>query len=194
LLDRVAECEQRVKVGSEQLTRAVAETYAKLLAFKDEYEVARLYTDGRWQAKLAEVFEGDYEVSYLLAPPLLSRNNVKRRFGPWMVVGFRLLARLKPLRGTWLDPFAYTRDRRQDQWLITHFEKLIDALLDELDAQNLNVATRIAGLGLDTRGYGHVKAKAIERMLEKERALMEEFRRPPAPVTMFDPKAGRYAA
>ena len=194
LLDGVAQKEQEIKLGSEQLTRAVVETYAKLLAVKDEYEVARLYTDGRWQAKLEERFEGDYAVSYLLAPPLLTKNNVKRHFGSWMGLGFKLLAKLKRLRGNWFDPFAYTRDRRQDQRLIGHFETLVDTLLNGLDGQNLNIAARIARLGLEAKGYGHVKSRAIERMLEAERELLEEFHRPPSPVTLFDPKVGRHAA
>ena len=192
LVDRVAEREQQAKVGSEQLTRAVAETYPKLLAVKDEYEVARLYTDGRWQAKLASQFEGDFTVSYLLAPPLLGSK--KRWFGAWMGIGFKLLAKLKPLRGTWLDPFAYTRDRRQDQWLLRHFEELVDTLLAGLDGQNLDIAARVARLGLEAKGYGHVKARAIAELLDAERSLLEEFHRSPSPVTLFDPKLGRHAA
>ncbi|MDH3643460.1 MAG: indolepyruvate ferredoxin oxidoreductase family protein [Gammaproteobacteria bacterium] len=175
------------------LSRAVAQSYAKLLAYKDEYEVARLYTDGRWREKLEQRFGGDFKLTYLMAPPLLGA--AKRKFGGWMTGAFKLLARLKGLRGTAFDPFGYSAERREERWLIEHFEAVVDELIENLAADNIALAARIAELPLAARGYGHVKRAAMARMLETERELLEAFHRPPEPVTIFDPQApDRHAA
>ena len=169
----------------EGLSREVAVGYARLLAYKDEYEVARLYSDGRWNERLTSVFEGGFRLGYLLAPPLLGTR--KRRFGGWMGTAYKLLARMKFLRGTPFDPFGYLDERRQERWSVTHFEAIVKELLEGLDASNHAIAVRIASLPDLVRGYGHVKAAARERWLEEETRLLEEFHRPPAPVMLFDP-------
>ena len=173
--------------AGQALTFAVARSYAKLLAYKDEYEVARLYTDGRWQDKLNSRFSGNFKLTYLMAPPLLGAS--KRRFGPWMFGAFKLLARLKRLRGTLIDPFRYSEERREERWMIEHFESVVDELRADLDAGNIALAARIAELPLAVKGYGHVKRAAFERMLRTERELLEAFHRPPEPVSVFDPRS-----
>ena len=190
LVDRVAEAEQAVRPASEQLTRAVAIAYAGLLAVKDEYEVARLYLQPEFAAALKQ-FDQQARIRYLLAPPLLGTR--KRRFGSWMRWVFRALAAMKRLRNTPLDVFALTSERRQAMQLLQHYELLVERLLDGLSLQNLNLAVRVAGLAQQARGFGHVKAANVERMLSEEARLMEEFTRPPEPVQVFDPLDRRAA-
>ena len=167
---------------------AVAKSYAKLLSYKDEYEVARLFSDGRWEAKTKAVFEGDYQLVYLLAPPLLGTK--KRRFGSWLRVVYSLLARLKFLRGTPFDVFGYFRERREERWMIQHFESVITELLGGLHKDTVAFATRIAALPQAVKGYGHVKRNNMELWLAAEMALLEEFRQPPDPVGEFDTHGG----
>ena len=146
LVARVQAAERaRIGEGSSRLTEAVARYFFKLMAYKDEYEVARLYTDGAFEQRLAAQFEGDYKLVFNLAPPLLARRNpkgelVKQEFGPWMFKAFRLLARLRRLRGTPLDPFGRTAERRTERRLIDDYEALIDRLVAGLDEQRLGVA------------------------------------------------------
>ncbi|MEZ5559295.1 MAG: indolepyruvate ferredoxin oxidoreductase family protein [Pseudomonadales bacterium] len=195
LVRRVAHAEQRIRPGADALARAVAQSYAKLLAYKDEYEVARLYSDGGWQRKLDATFEGDYRVRFLLAPPLLGTR--KRRFGAWMRPAFRLLAGMRRVRGSLLDPFRWGGERRAERDDIAHFERVVGELLAGLDRQNLGLAEQIAALPQQIRGFGHVKAAHRDRVLAQERRLLQAFREPPAPVLMFDPahrRSDRHAA
>ncbi len=185
LVRRVQVAEGKLGREEDALTRAVAVSYARLLAYKDEYEVARLYSDGRFEARLEQTFEGDYQKSYLLAPPLLGEK--KRRFGPWIETAYRGLARLKFLRGSLLDPFGRFEERKLERWSIEHFETVVAELIDGLDASNHGIARRIASLPDGVRGYGHVKAAKREAWLEEEARLLTEFHRPPAPVLLFDP-------
>ena len=190
LVRRVQLAEQ--ELGLEGMGRAVAVSYARLLAYKDEYEVARLYTDGRWARRLDETFQGGFRLRYLLAPPLLGDR--KRQFGGWMGIGYRVLARLRFLRGTAVDPFGYLAERRLERWSIEHFEAVVGELLNGLTRSNQPLAARIAGLADGVRGYGHVKAAARENWLAEESRLLEEFHRPPAPVVLFDPARKKTAA
>ncbi len=167
------------------LARAVAGAYADLLAYKDEYEVARLYSDGRFRERLEGLFEPGFRTTYLLAPPLLGTR--KRRFGGWMGRAYGLLARLSFLRGTPFDPFGHVAERKLERWSVGHYETVVGELLDGLNPGNHAIAVRIAALPETVRGYGHVKAAARERWLREEERLLEEFRRPPAPVALFDP-------
>ena len=190
VIARVAQAEQQVRPGAEQLTRAVAETYAQLLAVKDEYEVARLYLDPSFELALQR-FGGPGKVRYLLAPPLLGTR--KRRFGPWMRHVFRVLAAVKGLRNTWLDPFAHTSERKQADFMRRHFEDVLDSLLAGLTLQNLVLAIRIVRNAGRVRGFGHVKVGHMQRAMEEERGLWQEFTTPPEPVRVFDPLAERVA-
>jgi indolepyruvate ferredoxin oxidoreductase len=154
-------------LGSEALTRAVAVNLFKLMAIKDEYEVARLYSDGRFAATLAKAFTGG-KAKVLLAPPILSpkddRGNPRKlAFGPWMLRwGFPTLARLKGLRGGPLDLFGASAERRAERKLLADYEAALDRLLAGLTAARLPLATKIAALPDQIRGYGHVKAAAME--------------------------------
>ena len=200
LLARITAAEQRARPGSRALTQAIAESYFKLLAYKDEYEVARLYSDGAFQRKLAAQFEIGGRIKVFLAPPLISRRDPntgrprKRAFGGWVLKLFSVLAKAKGLRGHWFDPFGWTDERKQERWQIDHFEQIVDELLNSLDRQNLAIAVDIATLPAEVRGFGPVKAAALERMLVREEELMERYREPPAPIRIFDPATERDAA
>ncbi|MEQ8691581.1 MAG: indolepyruvate ferredoxin oxidoreductase family protein [Pseudomonadales bacterium] len=185
LVERVAQAEQTVLPGSQVLSRAVAESYVKLLMIKDEYEVARLYTDGRFERALAAEFGEGVKVRYLLAPPLMGEK--KHAFGAWMRYGFKLLNALRPLRNTRLDPFAYTQERRQSLALLSEFEDFCATLCDELNVQNLSLGVALAKLYKDVRGFGHVKARHRKAMQARKAALLEEFLAPAQPVNLFDP-------
>jgi indolepyruvate ferredoxin oxidoreductase len=145
------------------LTEAVARNYFKVLAYKDEFEVARLYTNGAFERRLAEQFTGDYKLRFHLAPPLLAQRDPstglprKHGFGSWMMPAFRLLARLKGLRGTRLDPFAYSHDRKLDVQLIADYEASLDAVTARLSEANYQTMLALVRLPEQIRGFGHVK-------------------------------------
>jgi indolepyruvate ferredoxin oxidoreductase len=166
---------------SERLSSAVARYLFKLMAYKDEYEVARLHSDPRFLAKVAAQFEGDYRFTYHLAPPLWSKKNAKgelqkRRYGAWVGTGFRLLARLKFLRGTPLDVFGRSEERRVERELIGQYMRCIEELVTDLRGANLALAVRIASLPEDIRGYGHVKERHLRDVRPRWDALMQEWR------------------
>jgi indolepyruvate ferredoxin oxidoreductase len=167
-------------LASTKLTEAVARYLFKLMAYKDEYEVARLHTDTGFAEKVAAQFEGDYTLHYHLAPPMLAKRNergelVKQRFGPWMHTAFRMLAKLKGLRGTTFDPFGHTEERKTERALIGEYRTSIDELLASLDAGNLAQAVAIAKIPEEIRGYGHVKARHLLAAREKWRGLMAQW-------------------
>lgn len=163
------------------LTEVVAKSLFKLMAYKDEYEVARLYTNGQFIRKLNEQFEGKHKLRYHLSPPLfapidpVSGEPKKLEFGPWVFVAFRMLAALKQLRGTVFDIFGYTHERKIEKQLVTTYKNTVLNLLDNLTAENLALATQIADLPQMIRGYGHVKLKNLARVQAEERALLARF-------------------
>ena len=170
------------EAGAGALTEAVARHACKLMAYKDEYEVARLYTDGSFRRRLAARFEGSLKVTFHLAPPLLSRPDPvtgeprKRTFGPWMWQVFGLLAKMRRLRGTAFDPFGRTAERRMERRLIEEYFETVDELLAGLRPENHALAVEIASVPDRIRGYGHVKARnAVEAEAEKA-ALLERWR------------------
>ena len=168
-------------LNSSRLTEAVARYLFKLMAYKDEYEVARLHTDPAFTAKIADLFEGDYKIVHHLAPPLTAKTNdkgelQKKPFGPWMRSAFVLLARLKGLRGGALDVFGRTEERRTERALISEYQACIDELLMQLDAQRLPLAVEIARIPEDIRGYGHVKLRHLKAARLKWDALMARWR------------------
>ncbi|MFM7785141.1 MAG: DUF6537 domain-containing protein, partial [Gammaproteobacteria bacterium] len=160
------------------LTRTVARALFKLMSYKDEYEVARLYTDGRFLQSLGQQFEGDYRLKFHLAPPLFSERDPvtghlrKREYGSWMLRAFGLLARLRRLRGTRLDPFGWTEERRSERQQIADYEALLARLLPRLDARTLPLLVEIAGLPLSVRGFGHVKERNLHRALARQEELL----------------------
>ncbi len=168
-------------LGGTKLTEAVARYLFKLMAYKDEYEVARLHTDAAFTKKLADMFEGDVKLVHHLAPPLMAKVNdkgelVKQAYGPWMRSAFGLLAKLKGLRGTALDPFGRTEERKTERALIGEYRACIEELLRTLSAANLAQATEIARIPEEIRGYGHVKARHLAAARAKWSALMGQWR------------------
>ncbi len=170
--------------GQGGLAVAVAQNFFKLMAYKDEYEVARLYTDGNFLKKLRHQFEGNFRVSFHLAPPGLAPRDPttghlrKREFGPWMFQVFKLLARLKFLRGTTLDPFGRSAERRQERQLVGDYEMTIGALAAGLLPENHGLAIEIAQLPADIRGFGHIKEQAILAAKRRQNELMTAFQAP----------------
>lgn len=172
---------QRVRLadqGADQaLSRAVARSYSKLLAYKDEYEVARLYSDGNFIQQLEAQFQGDYRLEFHLAPSWLAKPDPstgqprKHQFGPWMLKAFGLLAKFKSLRGTPLDLFGYSAERKLELQLIEDYEHSIDFLLKQLNADNYRSAVALAELPEQIRGYGHVKEQSLVKVREQERQL-----------------------
>jgi indolepyruvate ferredoxin oxidoreductase len=168
-------------LGSTKLTEAVARYLFKLMAYKDEYEVARLHSDKTFLDRIAQQFEGEYRLHYHLAPPLLAKRNergelVKQPFGPWMLKAFGLLARLKGLRGTPFDPFGRTEERKMERALIGRYKDTVEELLAGLNAGNLALAVEIARLPEQIRGYGHVKERHLQTVLPRWDALMTQWR------------------
>jgi indolepyruvate ferredoxin oxidoreductase len=161
----------------------VARYYFKLMAYKDEYEVARLYADPAFMEKVKAQFDGDYRLHFHLAPPLLAKRNdkgelVKREYGAWMFGAFKLLAKLRFLRGTALDVFGYSEERRTERQLIADYEKTVDRLLAQLTPDNHGLAVEIASIPEDIRGFGHVKARHLAAARQKEARLLEAWRAP----------------
>jgi len=176
LVDRARAAENSMG-GSGKFTESVARYFYKLMAYKDEYEVARLYTDGSFKEKLNEQFEGDFKLSFHLAPPLLAGRDgggrlKKRAYGSWVWPVFRILAATRRLRGTAFDLFGYTSERRAERALIAQYENVIGDVSSALGPHNHTLAIRIAGLPDQIRGYGHIKeanmaiaAKAHDELL-----------------------------
>ncbi|HEY9066778.1 MAG TPA: indolepyruvate ferredoxin oxidoreductase family protein [Burkholderiaceae bacterium] len=172
-------------LNTKKLTEAVARYLFKLMAYKDEYEVARLHSDPAFLAKIASQFEGamgrDYTLNFHLAPPLTAKKNAagelqKKPYGPWMLTGFKWLAKLKGLRGTALDPFGRTAERKMERQLIVEYRAAIDEVLAGLSASNLPLALGIARIPEEIRGYGHVKDRHLAVVRPKWAALMDEWR------------------
>jgi len=166
-VEAVRAAERRRAPGRSGLGEAVARGLFKLMRYKDEYEVARLYSDPRWRAQLAEQLDGAERLELLLAPPLVSQPDPRtgrvatRRFGPWIFPVLGMLARLRRLRGTIWDPFGRSEERRTERALIGEYDAIIDELLDRLDLEHHALAVEIAKVPEQIRGYGHVKAGNI---------------------------------
>jgi len=179
-VERVRAAEEQA-VGKTALAEAVARYLFKLMAYKDEYEVARLHSDPAFRARIDAMFEGDYTLHYHLAPPLLAKKNatgelVKQPFGPAMGTAFKLLARLKGLRGTALDVFGRTEERRGERALVAEYRASIEELLAGLTADNHTLAVEIARLPEQIRGYGHVKARHLAAVRPQWAALLGRWR------------------
>jgi indolepyruvate ferredoxin oxidoreductase len=183
LVERVRSEEQVKAKGRTGLAEAVARYYFKLLAYKDEYEVARLYADPAFMNKVKAQFDGDYRLHFHLAPPLLAKRNekgelIKREYGAWMLPAFKLLAKLRVLRGSALDIFGYTEERRTERRLIQDYERTVEELLARLSPDNHALAVQIASIPEEIRGYGHVKARHLAAAVGKEAKLLETWRAP----------------
>jgi indolepyruvate ferredoxin oxidoreductase len=187
-VERVRAVESRIAGdGRLAVTEAVARNLAKLMAYKDEYEVARLHGAPEFLDALRKQFEGepgkDYTLSFHLAPPILGARDaagkpVKQRFGPWMMHAFRVLARFKGLRGTPFDPFGKTGERRRERQLVEEYFALVDLFCASLSPERLDTALELARLPEKIRGYGHVKEQAMDAARESRAQLMERYGAP----------------
>jgi indolepyruvate ferredoxin oxidoreductase len=202
---RYADFVARVRVreaslGADQslpFTRAVARSLLKLMAFKDEYEVARLYTDGEFLRSLQQQFEGDAELEFYMAPPVLSRAKAgerprKIRLGGWMLPAMRVLALGKRLRGGPFDVFGYSQERRLERSLIREYRARIQALLPALTADKLQLATEIAAVPLSIRGFGPVKLANLRGARVREAELLHRFDPATYPRPAQDKVAGQF--
>jgi indolepyruvate ferredoxin oxidoreductase len=184
---QVRAAEERLVPNSRMLTIAVARSLFKLMAYKDEYEVARLHMETGFQEKLRQEFEGDFTVNYHLAPPMLSFGKdargrpLKRQFGPWIQLAFRLLARLKFLRGTALDVFGYAHERRMERGLIDWYEKLVTDLTPWISPATIERLIKIAAAPMDIRGYGPVKMEAVAKVQKETEDLLRLLKSTPTP-------------
>jgi indolepyruvate ferredoxin oxidoreductase len=189
LVDKVRASVAEKGLG-EELTEAAARYYFKLMAYKDEYEVARLYTAPAFQQALEAQFEGDYELEFNLAPPMLAKRDPetgelkKKAYGPSMMRNFRWLAKMKGVRGTPLDIFGRTAERKMERQLITDYEATMNKLLADVSRDNLTYAIQIASIPEHIRGYGHVKERHLEDVKANEEALWQNFRNPKASTAM----------
>jgi indolepyruvate ferredoxin oxidoreductase len=184
LVDQVRDAATKIGQG-DALARAVAVNYAKLLAYKDEYEVARLFTDGKFEQQLRDQFEGDFKFSFNLAPPILGGGKdalgrpKKRAFGAWMLPVFRVLAKLRFLRGTALDIFARSPDRKLERDLIAGYEKDVATVLSLLSPVNADTAVELLSLPDRIRGYGPVKENAVKDARARYEQLAADLVNPP---------------
>ncbi len=192
LVERVRAADPRAG-EADSISVAVARNLFKLMAIKDEWEVARLYSDGEFLRKLERQFEGDYELRFNLAPPLFSKRDpntghlIKQEFGPWMLRAFGMLARLRFLRGSALDLFARTAERRQERADIADYQELLEQLLPALDDDNYVAALELARLPAKLRGFGHIKDRNRELLAPRREELLRKFHGAAAtPVTVVN--------
>ncbi|MBR1187771.1 indolepyruvate ferredoxin oxidoreductase family protein [Bradyrhizobium sp. AUGA SZCCT0160] len=182
---QVRAAEERHVAGSQALATAVARSLFKLMAYKDEYEVARLHMETGFEDKLRQEFEGDFAIKYHLAPPVLSSGKdargrpLKRQFGQWIQTPFRILARLKFLRGTPLDVFGYTHERQMERGLIDWYERLVTDLTPWISPDTIERLARIAAAPMDIRGYGPVKLEAVAKVQKETEDLVRLLKSSP---------------
>lgn len=181
LVAKVRDAEHRMGGGAEDLTAAVARYAYKVMAYKDEYEVARLYADAAFEQRLASTFDGEYKLRFHLAPPLLARRDPvtgelkKMEFGAWMLPAFKFLAGWKGLRGTMWDPFGHTLERKTERRLRDTYIADLERIASKLTKANHASAVAIAEIPEQIRGYGHVKAKAMAEAAEARTKLLSAF-------------------
>ncbi|HLQ93113.1 MAG TPA: indolepyruvate ferredoxin oxidoreductase family protein [Xanthobacteraceae bacterium] len=182
-VEKAKAAESDKALGKQGLSEAVARNLFKLMAYKDEYEVGRLYSDGAFMRQVRKEFDGEnLRFEFHLAPPLMARTDPatgqprKMSFGPWMMFGFRALARLKSLRGTAFDVFGYTAERRLERTLIVDYEKTLAELLGGLTPANHHLAVGIAAIPEKIRGFGHVKLQSLKAARADEATLLDLFR------------------
>jgi len=186
LVTRIYQTETDRTPGRSGLTEAVARNLHKLMAYKDEYEVARLYTDGTFLKQIQDRFEGDFTLQFHLAPPMVADRDPttghlkKKAYGPWMLKAFGLLARLKGLRGSFWDPFGRTAERRTERRLIGEYVAVLEEILSRLSQDNHQTAVELARIPARIRGFGHVKDANLAEAKQAEASLLAAFRNPAA--------------
>jgi indolepyruvate ferredoxin oxidoreductase len=188
-VDRVRQAELKAVPGRDDLAMAVARNLYKLMAYKDEYEVARLYARTGFERRIAEQFEGPARIVVHLAPPLLSRRDPdtghleKRAFGPWVLRAFAVLAEFKRLRGTALDVFGYTPERRAERQLIADYDGMLATILPTLSRSNHALAVELATIPDSIRGYGHIKDATLIAAKARQAALLDAYLHPAESAT-----------
>jgi indolepyruvate ferredoxin oxidoreductase len=183
LVAKVRSAEKDKTPALSGLTEAVARYAFKLMAYKDEYEVARLYTAPQFMRQIRETFDGDYKIAFNLAPPLFAKRDenghlVKQEFGPWMFGAFKLVAKLKGLRGTALDVFGYSAERREERRLVDEYFTTVEQLSAKLSRDNYATAVEIAQIPEQIRGYGHVKQAHLAKAKARRAELLGAFETP----------------
>ena len=182
LVERVRAAERERAPGQAGLAEAVARNLFRLMSYKDEYEVARLYTSGAFEAALRRQFEGDFRLRFHLAPPLLARRDPetgalrKREFGPWVFGAFRVLARMRRLRGTAFDLFGRTGERRTERRLIEEYREAVAEVMDRLAPGNHETAVALASVPESIKGFGHVKERSVGEAERRAARLLAELR------------------
>ncbi|MDO8768659.1 MAG: indolepyruvate ferredoxin oxidoreductase family protein [Burkholderiaceae bacterium] len=179
IVRELAAAEQQ-RTGSDRLAREVAVSLYKLMAYKDEYEVARLYAETEFFERVGQQFEGDFKLRFHLAPPLFSKRDgqghlVKKAYGPWIATAYRVLAKAKGLRGTALNVFGYTQERRQERLAVGEFVVLMRSIVAKLTPEKLNLALELARLPQTVRGFGHVKEHNAELAQQRHSELLAQF-------------------
>ncbi|MET0658110.1 MAG: indolepyruvate ferredoxin oxidoreductase family protein, partial [Steroidobacteraceae bacterium] len=193
-VEKVRQAESQ-KTGGTTFTQTVVRVLARLMAYKDEFEVARLYSTGDFARRLKSEFEGDYTLRVLLAPPLFSKRNdkgelIKRSFGPYMFKAFGGLARLRWLRQTPFNIFGYTAERKMERQLIVEYRQLVERVLQRLTSQNATEATELIRIYEDIKGFGHVKERNFQQVKAQEAKLLQKYESP-APVVTIEPSTTR---
>ncbi len=184
LVQRARRAEEANAPGLRGFAESVARYYYKLLAYKDEYEVARLFTESEFRKQLELQFEGDYRLSFHMAPPLLARRNrvtglpVKTTFGPWLERMLSLLARMRFLRGTPFDPFGHSADRKLERQLILQYEEIMNEVIAILSVDNYRLAVELASYPETIRGFGHIKRRHVDETQERVTELLRVLRNP----------------
>ncbi|CEE94867.1 putative oxyreductase protein [Xenorhabdus nematophila str. Anatoliense] len=183
-LSRIAQVQMAAQqIDAEELTKSVAKNLFKLMAYKDEYEVARLYVKTDFLAKLRSQFDNVDNIRFHLSLPLFNRKNprtgqrAKREYGSWIIPLFHFLAACKPLRGTVFDIFGYQEERKQERNILLEYEQIVDFMINKLDRNNLAICQQLAVLPDQVRGFGHVKQKTIENMMERKKNLLKELKK-----------------
>jgi indolepyruvate ferredoxin oxidoreductase len=190
---------EKQRTGTDRLAREVAVSLYKLMAYKDEYEVARLYVETGFFDRVASQFEGNYKLRFHLAPPLFSKRDaqghlIKQAYGPWIATAYKVLAKARRLRGTPLDVFGYTAERRGERSAIGKFELLMCQVVGMLTKERLPTALALARLPQGVRGYGHVKEHNAEAAHAQQRKLLAEFYATVPAPTSSPAQAARAAA
>jgi len=180
-VEQVREAEATAMPGRRNLEEAVARSLFKLMAYKDEYEVARLYTDPAYREKLAAQFDGEYKLKFHFAPPLLSPKDPvtghprKIEYGGWMETALKILAKFKFLRGSILDPFGRLGDRKLERGLIGEYGSMMDGVVKELTPDTYEIALELAALPMTIRGFGHIKYQAVETYQQDRQSLLQQL-------------------
>jgi len=186
---QVEKAEQSKGKGMTGLAEAVAQNLFKLMAYKDEYEVARLYAGESFRADLEKQFQGDLKLKFHLAPPLISRRDpdtghlIKREYGPWVMTAFKLMTKLKGLRGGAFDIFGRTEERRAERAAIPAYRATIETLVAALSPDNHALAMQIANIPAQIRGYGHIKERSQKAAAAEQTLLLETWHNPQSQPT-----------